>query len=399
MRIGVVPNLDRSVGGVYQYAVTMLEALADLGTGDEFVVFTYVGDEVPAGVRLPGPVVELRRSAGPLGVFGAAAARLSRGAGEVDGAWRAFFGRRGIDLLLFTADNDLAPTTGVPYVVAVHDIQHRLHPEFPEVSADGEWERRESRLVPLIAGAAVVLVDSEVGREDVLEHYGSAGIAPEAVRALPFLPAHYLRPADQDAVTAMRAALGLPERYLFYPAQFWPHKNHERIVQALGMLAAEGLRLPVVFAGSHTGVLRDETFERVMRTAADLDVTDLVHCTGYVPDETMSALYAGALALVMPTFFGPTNIPAIEAFEFDCPVITSDIRGIREHVGDAALLVDPASAASIAEAIRRVATEPDLRAELAARGRAWLQGYTRDDYLAALRCALDAARERIGGGR
>lgn len=399
MRIGVVPNLDRAAGGVYQYAVTMLEALADLGTDDEFVVFTYAGDGVPAGVRLPGPAVELRRSAGPLGVLGAAAARISRSDGAVDGAWRAFFGRHGIDLLLFTADNDLAPATGVPYVVAIHDIQHRLHPEFPEVSAGGEWERREARLVPLIAGATIVLVDSEVGREDILTHYGSTGIAPEAVRALPFLPAHYLRPAGQEAVAEMRESLGFPERYLFYPAQFWPHKNHERVVEALAMLADRGTRLPIVFVGSHSGAIREETFERVMNTAGRLGVADLVHYPGYVSDETMSALYAGALALVMPTFFGPTNIPAIEAFEFDCPVITSDIRGIREHVGDAALLVDPTSAPSIAEAINRVATEPGLRADLAKRGRAWLAGYTRDDYLTALRAALHAARERIGGGR
>ena len=75
MRIGVVPNLERSAGGVYQYAVTMLEALADLGNGDEFVVFTYGGESVPSGVALPGPVVALRRGSGPLGGLGAALAR------------------------------------------------------------------------------------------------------------------------------------------------------------------------------------------------------------------------------------------------------------------------------------------------------------------------------------
>ena len=398
MRIGVVPSLDRAAGGVYQYATTMLEALADLGTGDEFVVFTYAGDEVPPNVRLPGPVVELRRSAGPLGALGAAAAQLALGGDGVDGAWRAFFRHHEIDLLLFTGDNDLAPKTGVPYVVAIHDIQHRLHPEFPEVSADGEWERREARLVPLIAGATLVLVDSEVGREDILAHYGATGIAPEAVRVLPFLPAHYLRPVLPDGIAAARGMFHLPERYLFYPAQFWPHKNHERVVEALGMLAAEGLRLPVVFVGSASGDLRVQTLKRVVDAAERAGVADLVHYLGYLPDLMMAALYGGALALVMPTFFGPTNIPVVEAFELGCPVITSDIRGIREHVGDAALLVDPASAASIAEAIRRVATEPALREDLIERGRAWLAAYTRDDYLERLRGALDAARERIGGG-
>ncbi len=400
MRIGVVPNLDRSVGGVYQYAVTMLEALADLGTGDEFMVFTYGGEELPAGLVAPGPVAPLRRGAGPLGRAGAALARLAQPRAAHDPAWERFFAAHGIDLLVFTADADLAPRAGVPYVVAVHDIQHRLHPEFPEVSADGEWDRREARLRPLIEGAAVLLVDSEVGREDLLEAYGDTGIAPEAVRPLPFLPAHYLSGADTSPVARerVRAELRLPERFLFYPAQFWPHKNHRRIVEALALLAEAGLRVPVVFAGTHAGELRERTFAELMAAAAEAGVDDLVHATGYVPDEAMAALYADAIALVMPTYFGPTNIPVLEAFGLGCPVITSDIRGVREQAGDAALLVDPGSAEAIAGAIRRIVTEPDLAGELAERGRARLAAYTRDDYLALLGEALAEAKRRIGEG-
>ena len=70
---------------------------------------------------------------------------------------------------------------------------------------------------------------------------------------------------------------------------------------------------------------------------------------GYVPDEDMSGLYAGAVALVMPTFFGPTNIPVVEAWTFGCPVLTSDIRRIREQAGNAAVLVDPRSVEAIAD--------------------------------------------------
>lgn len=397
MRIGIVPNLDRAAGGVYQYAVTMLDALADADTGDEFVVFTFVGDELPEGLRLPGPAVQLRRGGGVLRTMRALGERLAGGQDGVDGAWRGFFRRHGIDLLVFTADSDLAPHTGVPYVVAIHDIQHRLHPEFPEVSADGEWERREARLAPLIAGATLVLVDSEVGREDIVSCYGSTGIASGAVRPLPFLPAHYLTVPGAAAVASVRAELGLPEWYVFYPAQFWPHKNHERIVQAIGLLAAEGIETPLVLVGSHQGALREQTFRAVMQRAQLLGVAHLIHYHGYVADDVMAALYAGASALVMPTFFGPTNIPVVEAFQMGCPVITSDIRGIREHVGDAALLVDPCSSESIAGAIRRVTAEPGLREDLIPRGRAWLERYNRDHYLSLLREALDEARSRIGG--
>lgn len=399
MRVGVVPNLDRNAGGVYQYAVTMLEVLRDLDTGDEFVVFTYGGESLPEGLEPPGSVVPLRRAgAGPLRLAAATVAGAMRPGTAIDNAWRSLFTRHGIDLLVFTADNDLAPRTGVPYVVAIHDIQHRLHPEFPEVSADGEWDRRETRLRPLIEGACVVLVDSEVGREDILEHYGDTGIAPEAVRPLPFLPAHYLaREITPEARVAVREKHGLLGEYLFYPAQLWPHKNHRRLVGALGILARRGTRVQLALAGSHSGELRERTYAEVMEAARESGVEDLVRYLGYVPDADMSALYAEALALVMPTFFGPTNIPALEAFQLGCPVVTSDIRGIREHVGEAALLVDPESSESIADGIERVVREEALRARLVERGRAWLAAYSRDDYLALLREALEQAGRCVKG--
>ena len=81
-----------------------------------------------------------------------------------------------------------------------------------------------------------------------------------------------------------------------------------------------------------------------MNTARELKVDRQIRHLGYVPANDMAALYANAEALVMPTFFGPTNIPILEAWGLGCPVITSDIRALREQAGDAALLADPNSA-------------------------------------------------------
>ena len=218
-------------------------------------------------------------------------------------------------------------------------------------------------------GATLILVDSEVGREDMIRIYGPDGVAPDAVFVLPFLPADYLGAPVSGAMRArVRAKYRLPERYLFYPAQFAPSKNHRRIVEALALLSDEGVRIDLVLVGTHSGALREATFADVMRTASDVGVGDRVHYLGYVDDAEMPALFAEAVGMVMPTFFGPTNIPVLEAWSRDCPVITSDIRGIREHVGDAAVLVDPESVDSIAEGIRRLVLDPALGDELARRG-------------------------------
>jgi len=282
VKIGVIPNLDRVGGGLYQYAVTLVDALAEaVGADDSVVVFLYGGEEPPPQIaRLPLEFVPLRARPGVFGrAWYATADRLparlraavrnvlSRhrasanttspasisGSSEVDPYWAEFFSSHGVDMLVFTTDVALSYTSGVPYMIAIHDVQHRLQPGFPEVSADGEWERREERISKCVRNAALVLVDSEVGREDILTFYGDMGVEPEAVFVLPFQPAAYLDTAVSHSGRSAFEAYHLPGRYLFYPAAFWPHKNHLRIVEALAIVRERGHEVPLVLVGPNTG--------------------------------------------------------------------------------------------------------------------------------------------------
>lgn len=425
MRIGVVPNLDRAAGGTFQYAVTMVRALKDLELDDEVALFLYAGESLPPQLGdIQFPIETLRTMPGAAGRSWTTVSRLlppalrarlrtslarvlTRGAATkddvsgsgqtvVDPLWSKWFADRHIDLLIFTNENDLAFLTGVPYVVAIHDLQHRLNAEFQEVSGDGEAERREYRVAGSVRWATLILVDSEVGKEDMVRIYGPDGVVLDAVFVLPFLPADNLgAPVPDETRVRVRAKYQLPERYLFYPAQFAPSKNHRRIVEAVALLSGEGVRIDLVLVGTHSGALREATFADVMRTASDVGVGDRVHYLGYVDDAEMPALFAEAVGMVMPTFFGPTNIPVLEAWSQDCPVITSDIRGIREQVGEAAVLVNPESVDSIAEGIRRIVLDRALGDELARRGRERLSRYTRQDYLARLSAAIGKAKQRM----
>jgi glycosyltransferase involved in cell wall biosynthesis len=308
-----------------------------------------------------------------------------------------WFNDCGIDLMIYPDSSPLSFEAGVPYIMAIHDLQHRLQPEFPEVSANGEWECREYMFRNGARYATLLLADSEVGKEDILNFYGPYGITSDRVKVLPFLPACYLGvDVSESERQRLRTIYHLPERYLFYPAQFWPHKNHARIVQALGLLKQEhGVKIPIVFCGSYTGEIRERTFHEVMLLSSQLGIEPQIHYLGYVSDEDISGLYAEAVALVMPTFFGPTNIPPLESWAFGRPVLSSDIRGIREQIGDAGVLVDPRSVEAIAEGIFRLWTNEHLCKELADRGRERLRGYTPDDFRNRLEGILEEARTRI----
>lgn len=426
MRIGIVPALSGFRGGVYQYSLTMLRALFEyarkgVACGDEFVVFANRMHH-PVAASLVGQDWLVK----PLEAF--SLKRLARdvlrqvvGEDRLREAWEWYrqrfqglinppdpdvvrrrphvgrwFSHFGVELMLYPSPDPLCFETGIPYVLAVHDLQHRLQPEFPEVSAHGEWELREYLFRNGTRYATLLLADSEVGREDIANLYGAYGVTPDRVKVLPFLPASYL-PVDvpETEQLRLRRTYHLPERYLFYPAQFWPHKNHARIVRALGLLKAEyHLRVPIVFCGSYAGGIRKWTFREAMLLSRQLGLDEEVCYLGYVPDEDLAGLYAGAVALVMPTFFGPTNIPVLEAWAFGCPVLTSDIRGVREQAGDAAVLVDPRSVEALADGLHRLWADESLRHTLADRGRQRLATYTPKDYHRRLMEILEEAKTR-----
>jgi glycosyltransferase involved in cell wall biosynthesis len=312
-----------------------------------------------------------------------------------------WFARQKVDWILYTGPNALSFEARIPYVMPVHDLQHMLQPEFQEVSADGEWEQREYLFRNGIRNATLILVDSEVGKEDVLRFYGRYGVSADRIRILPFLPANYLSvdvPAKSRA--EIRNRYGLPKRYLFYPAQFWPHKNHVRIIEAVALLRNEsGSEIHVVFCGSNTTDIQKQTFHEVMKLVQYLKISGQIHYLGYVPDEDMACLYAEATGLVMPTFFGPTNIPVLEAWAFGCPVVTSDIRGIQEQVGDAGLLVDIRSVEGIAAGMLRVWRDHQLRDELARRGRRRLESYTPEEFQLRLSDIVRTTSKLIREGR
>ncbi len=389
MRIGIHPALSRQSGGIYQYSTSVLNGLYAWSGGkidgvgsctDRFVVFAHDPDRmtIPASLKdkwvvrsfrppwSPGPASEPHEVSDPDVVYP-----------QPD--MRAWLEECGVEMMVYPCPHRLSFESGIPYVLAIHDVQHRLQPEFEEVAADGEWERREYLFRNGARYATLVLVDSPTGKEDVLTCYGSYGMTPERIKVLPFVAASTIDTQrahlHQERV---RRTYDLPARYLFYPAQFWPHKNHLRVVEALGALRCrDGVSIPFVMTGSASGSLREQHHRKVLRRAVELDVADQVIDLGYVSDDDISGLYAGATALVMPTFFGPTNIPVLEAWSLDCPVVTSDIRGIREQVGDAGVLVDPLSVEKLACGMKSIWEDEPLRHELIRKGKNRLSGYGR----------------------
>jgi glycosyltransferase involved in cell wall biosynthesis len=248
------------------------------------------------------------------------------------------------------------------------------------VSAGGEWERRERQHRSRLQRAAAVIAGTEVGRREISAFYQ---VPEQRIHVLP----HPTPSFALDAPPSQPGALDrfrLPEQYLLYPAQFWPHKNHAAALLALKLLRERGVELPMVFVGSDQG-----NASTVRRLAGELGLAGQVRFLGFVSVEELVALYRGALALAYPSLFGPENLPPLEAFALGCPVVAADVPGAAEQLGDAALRVDATRPEAIAGALLRLRDDASLRAALAARGLERARRFTGKDFVRGVYGILD----------
>jgi glycosyltransferase involved in cell wall biosynthesis len=406
MKIGIAITSTQSSGGIYQYTHSVLKAVDKRQDHDDILAVLAPNTVPPPGDILGRKVdmislnVNLQLKAHEI------AAHLSGDGMDIQTQGfnqrvSDYLSAHGIDLMIFPSSSSLSFECSIPYITAVHDLQHRLQPQFPEVSAMGEWHRREYLFRNTIRHAEAILVDSEVGKEDVLTYYGGL-TSPERIYPLPFVPPTGF---EKQQITSeereiIKTKYDLPERFFFYPAQFWLHKNHERLIHAVQQLRVQHhMEAPLILTGSKTGPEwegRELVFHNAMLLAEQLGVSDIVRYLGYVPDEDMKVLYSLATALAMPTFFGPTNIPVLEAWALNCPVLCSDIRGIRDQVGSAGILVDPRDVSSITAGLLRLWQDADLRKILIVEGQKKIAAYSYDEFSRQVGKIIDTVRMQIG---
>jgi len=246
--------------------------------------------------------------------------------------------------------------THAPSIYSPHDLQHRHLPEMFGLS-DRVWRERTYR--KWCERAAAVIVMTEWGRADIINAYG---VEPSKVRVIPWASLLQLY-GPASSIEDVRRRYALPEAFLLYPSRYYRHKNHDRLLAAMGRLRKQGVSVPVVFTG---GGLSDPPF---MRVVAQEGVSDIAHVLGFVPAADLRALFAMSRGLIFPSLFEGWGLPITEAFEAGVPVAASDVAAIPEVAGDAALLFDPLRVDDIASAIERLWNDDVLRGALAARGR------------------------------
>ena len=377
MKVGVfLEDFSPDVGGGYTIQEDIFRALLDLidETSHSFVLFC----RRPESFRsfLTTPRLEAVGFPGNLGqrVFARAQSGLNSLIENRKRQTRLeqLCKESGVEFMWFVGAE--AVQIDLPYMAIGWDLQHRLQPWFPEVSSGGTWRQRETFYGEYLRRATFIIAGTDAGRMEIERFYQ---VTSNRIKILPHpTPAFALNaePSDVDSVLEKYA---VRTNYLFYPAQFWSHKNHVNLFLAARELRRDHhLDLQVVLVGSNKG-----NEEYVRTVASELECGIDVLFLGFVPLEDLVALYRGAFALSYVTFFGPENLPTLEAFALGCPVVASDVSGAREQLGDAALFVDPRNPSEIANTIKQLYDDQSLRRSLIDKGRARAERWTAKDFV------------------
>lgn len=277
--------------------------------------------------------------------------------GLVGHLWEQLYLPSAVGKKLLWSPNNTGPLAVSRQVCTIHDLIPLDHPEWfnSRFAAWYEW------LLPRLAKKVRhIIAISQFTKRRIVERLG---IPPEKITAVLNGVDARFSPRPPQEVEAVRRSLGISSpAYLLCVGSLEPRKNLQRLLQAWAMAQAWlPDEMELVVAGAKGSSL-------VFETASLGPVPPRVRFAGYVADEQLPSLYAGALALVYPSLYEGFGLPPLEAMACGTPVVTSNTSSLPEVVGDAAILVDPENVDSIADGIFRVLSSATLRYTMRQRG-------------------------------
>ncbi|HEY3059495.1 MAG TPA: glycosyltransferase family 1 protein [Chloroflexota bacterium] len=248
----------------------------------------------------------------------------------------------------------------VPSVSIVYDLQHLTYPEFFD---QDQWHYRQHHLRDACRRATRLVCISDFVRKTLVASF------PEAAERAVSVPLGLLASptAGGNGADSVLTRLGLTSRpFVLYPANFWPHKNHAALLEAMRSYRELNPRSELVLVC--TGVPNALSSD-LQRLADETMPADAVVFAGYVLHGELTALLANCRGLIFPSLYEGFGMPVLEAMAFGKPVLCSRVTNLPDLAGDAAYYFDPTQPEEIRTALAFLEEGGSPVAELVRRGR------------------------------
>ena len=280
-----------------------------------------------------------------------------------------FLKKKEIDLVYFTNPSPYAMyLEETDFIITVPDVSHREEIEFPEW-AKSDFERKDEILRKATIKAIAVITNAEIIKDRICQFYSVLKDRVHVISQRPSTVSSDFEKTNQKTLDEFKKLYSLPEKYIFYPSMYLPHKNHKYVIDAIKIINSKyNKNLSAVFCGSDKGYL-SKIKEYTIEQKQDKNIFFL----GFVESKFLPYFYLNSLALTMPTLSGPTNIPPWEAFKMGIPVLYSDIHKIKKVYQEAVYYIDPLDPNSMVKGLKDIIEDEDLKEKLKDNGKKLLE--------------------------
>ncbi len=245
-------------------------------------------------------------------------------------------------------------------VVTIHDCIHLMFPQYLRNRAAYAYAR--GAMWSAARHSDRILTVSEASKRDILHFFN---VPPEKISVVynAIDERFWVEPAAED-IERVRERFQLDQRFVLYAGTIKPHKNLVRLIEAFAELRkGEFEELKLLIIGDEISKL-----PALRRAVHSHKLHKHVRFLGFLPDDTLAALYRLASVFVFPSLYEGFGLPPLEAMASGTPVVTSNVSSLPEVAGDAAVLVNPYDVGEIVEGMRRVLSDPMLANEMRRKG-------------------------------
>lgn len=254
-----------------------------------------------------------------------------------------FLKRKGITILSHSPT--MGPRSRFPNLSWIADFQHIHLPQFFE---PGDRMRRDKRMHKVAREATGLIVSSRSASNDFLARYpGEAG----KVNVLPFTPR--MEAFEAVPLSTLRELYKIGSKYIFLPNQFWAHKNHLLVVNALASLKTEGGAVQIVCTGSTQDTRNPSHYDALTARVRELGVGSAFKVLGVVPYLHMQSLMHHAHAVINPSRFEGWSTTVEEAKLLGKKLLLSNIPVHREQAENEAAFFSPDEPSECAAVLQR----------------------------------------------
>ena len=236
------------------------------------------------------------------------------------------------DIVIFPAQEDISSKIYSKSISVIHDLMHRYENKFREYNFI-EKIRRDIQYKKICKYSFKIFVDSNLGSKQLRLSYN---VSSSKIIVVNFEVPEYLKVSKK--INIFKKYKIPKSKFIFYPAQFWEHKNHLNLLKAFKLINKFFKNINLVLLG-----VEKNNLENIKKEINVLKIKDNVFIIGYIDNYDIYSFYKKAEMMTYVSFCGPTNIPPLEAMYVGCPLICSKVYAMPEQVNKGGLLVNPRS--------------------------------------------------------